>query len=85
MATLLERLTRIIADLLGVDEDSITPEASFTEDLNAGSSDLAELVAAVEKAFSTPKRRVNLSDEAMEEVVTVQDLVDLLREYVPED
>jgi len=85
MATILERLKKIIANELGVDEDSIEPSSTFTEDLNAASSDLAELIAVVEEAFSTSKQKVVISDEAIEEISTVQDLVDLLREYVPED
>ena len=85
MATILERLTKIIAKELGVDEDSIEPSSSFTEDLNADASDLAELIAVVEQSFSTPKQKIVISDEAIEEIVTVQDLVDVLREYIPED
>lgn len=85
MATILERLKKIIANDLGVDEDSIEPSSSFTEDLNADSADLAELIAMVEEAFSTSKRKVTISDEAIEEITTVQDLVDILREYIPED
>ena len=85
MATILERLIKIIAKDLGVDEDSIEPSSSFTEDLNADSSDLAELIAIVEQSFSTPKQKIVISDQAIEEIATVQDLVDLLREYIPED
>jgi acyl carrier protein len=85
MATILERLKKIIAEQLGVDEESVTPEASFAEDLNADASDLAELVAAIEDRFSTPKQRVVIPDEAVEEVITVQDMADLLRDYIPED
>lgn len=85
MTTILERLKKIIANDLGVDEDSIESSSSFTEDLNADSADLAELIAVVEEAFSTSKRRVTISDEAIEEISTVQDLVDILREYIPED
>lgn len=85
MATILKRLKKIIAEELGIDADSIEPSDSFTEDLNADSSDLAELVAVIEGAFSTPKRKVIIPDEAIEEVATVQDLADLLREYLAED
>jgi acyl carrier protein len=85
MATIMERLKRVIAEELGVDEEAITPEASFTDDLNADSSDLAELMAVIEEAFSTPKQRVIIPDEAIEEVVTVKDLADLLHEYIAED
>ena len=85
MATILERLTIIIAKELGVDEDSIEPSSSFTEDLNADASDLAELIAVIEQSFSTPKQKIVISDQATEEIATVQDLVDLLHEYIPED
>jgi acyl carrier protein len=85
MATILERLKTIIAEQLGVDEEVVTPDASFTDDLNAGSSDLAELIAMVEETFSTSRRRVIIPDEAIEEVITVQDLADLLRDYIAED
>ena len=85
MATLLERLTKIIARELGVDEELVTPSASFTEDFNASTSDLAELIAVVEDKFSTSRRRVEIRDDALEEIYTVQDLIDLLREYFPED
>jgi acyl carrier protein len=85
MTTILARLKKIIAEELGVDEDSIESSSSFTEDLNAGSSDLAGLMAVIEEAFSTPKQKVVISDDTIEELETVQDLVDLLREYIPED
>jgi acyl carrier protein len=85
MATILERLTKIIARELGVEEELVTPSASFTEDFNAASADLAELMAVVEQKFSTPRRKVVIPDEAVEEIVTVQDLIDLLRDYVVED
>lgn len=85
MATILERLAKIIARELGVEEELVIPAASFTEDFNAASADLAELMAVVEEKFSTPRRKVVIPDEAVEEIVTVQDLIDLLREYVVED
>jgi acyl carrier protein len=85
MATILERLKKIIAEQLGVDEDTVTSSASFAEDFNAGSTDLAELIAVIETAFSTPKQKVVIPDKTIEEIFTVQDIVDLLHEYVPED
>jgi acyl carrier protein len=85
MATILERLKKIIAEQLGVDEDTVIPSASFAEDFNAGFSDLAELMAVIEEAFSTPKQKVAIPDKAIEEIFTVQDIIDLLREYVPDD
>ena len=85
MATIQERLAKIIARELGVEEELVIPSASFTEDFNTASADLAELMAVVEEKFSTPRRKVAIPDEAVEEIVTVQDLVDLLREYLGED
>ena len=46
-----ERLIEIIAKQLGVDEDNVTPDASFMEDLGADSLDTVELVMALEEEF----------------------------------
>jgi acyl carrier protein len=78
---MLERLKRVIAEQLGVDEEPIVPSASFVEDLNVDSEDLAELITAVEKEFSTPERKLEISDEDMEGIVTVQDIIEYLRDY----
>ena len=48
MATVLERVSTLIVDKLGVDAESIKPEATFAEDLNADSLDLVELIMAFE-------------------------------------
>ena len=85
MVTILDRLRKIIADELGVEEEAVVPAASFAEDLNADAEDLAELLISVEDAFSTPQRKVVLSDAAMSEIITVQDVIDLLHDYVPEE
>ena len=71
----------MIADQLGVDEDLIVPSASFIDDLNIDASDLAELITALEQEFSTPKRKLEISDEDIEKIVTVQDLIDCLHDY----
>jgi acyl carrier protein len=83
MATIFERLTRIIAEQLGSDEESILPSASFAYDLNADPSDLAELITAIEEEFSTPRQKVEISDEDMKKINTVQDIIDCLRDYIP--
>jgi len=75
----------MIADQLGVDEELILPSASFVDDLNIDASDLAELITALEQAFSTPKRKLEISDEDTEKIVTVQDLIDCLHDYGIED
>jgi acyl carrier protein len=76
-----EKLKKMIADQLGVDEDLIVPSSSFIDDLNVDPSDLAELITALEQEFSTPKRKLEIADEDIEKIVTVQDLVDCLHDY----
>ena len=71
MATIFERLTRIIAEQLGSDEESIVPSASFAYDLNADPSDLAELITAIEEEFSTPRQKVEISDEDTDEICKI--------------
>jgi acyl carrier protein len=71
----------MIADQLGVDEELIVPSASFVDDLNIDASDLAEFITALEQEFSTPKRKLEISDEDIEKIVTVQDLIDCLHDY----
>jgi acyl carrier protein len=57
------------------------PSASFVDDLNIDASDLAEFITALEQEFSTPKRKLEISDEDIEKIVTVQDLIDCLHDY----
>ena len=52
MATVLERITSVVVDRLGVEEEKVVPEAHFTDDLNADSLDLVELIMAMEEEFS---------------------------------
>ena len=78
MATLLERVKRLIVDQLGVDEKEVVPSASFVDDLNADSLDLVEFIMSVEEEFSTPDRKLEISDEDFEKLQTVQDVVDYL-------
>ena len=85
MKTILERLQKIIADQLGVDKESIIPSATFTDDLNADSSDLAELITSLEEEFSTPRRKIEISDEEIEKIFSIQDLIDLLHDQAIED
>jgi len=76
-----EKLKKMIADELGVDEEQIIPSASFVDDMNVDPSDLAELITTLEQEFSTPKRKLEISDEDIEKIVTVQDLIDCLHDY----
>jgi acyl carrier protein len=62
VATLMERVQTVVADKLGVDKAEVVPDASFTEDLNADSLDLVELIMAFEEEFSTDDTPVEISD-----------------------
>jgi len=81
MATIFEKLKEVIVEQLGVDESDVTPEVSFTEDLNADSLDLIELITAVEEEFSTPTNRLEIPDEDAENIKTVQNAIDYLRDH----
>ena len=75
MATVDERVKKIIAEQLGVEEDEVTPEASFVEDLGADSLDTVELVMAFEEEFS-----IEIPDEDAEKILTVGKALDYIKE-----
>ncbi len=75
MATVEERIKKIIAEQLGVEEDEVTPEASFVEDLGADSLDTVELVMALEEEFS-----IEIPDEDAEKILTVGKALDYIKE-----
>ena len=72
MASLLERVQEVVADKLSVDPEEVTPDASFTEDLNADSLDLVELIMAFEEEFGDDDNPLEISDEDAESITTVQ-------------
>ena len=79
MATIFERLKRVVMERLGVDEDQVVPTASFVQDLNADSIELIELVMSVEDEFSNSSHKIEIPDEELERLATVQDVVNYLR------
>ena len=85
MATVLEKVTKIVVDRLGVDEPSVVPGASFTDDLNADSLDLVELIMAFEEEFSQDGNTLEISDEDAEKILTVQNALDYLKAQGFED
>ncbi len=78
MATVMERVQNIIVEKLAVDESEVVPAASFTDDLNADSLDLVELIMAFEEEFSNDDVTLEISDEDAENIATVQQAVDYL-------
>ena len=80
MATVFERVQKIIAEQLGVEESEVTPQTSFVDDLNADSLDLVELIMSLEEEFSKEGKSVEVSDEEAEKIVTVQDAVTFINE-----
>ena len=85
MATVLERVRKLIVEQLGVEESEVKPDASFVDDLNADSLDLVELVMTLEEEFSNESKRLEIPDEDAEKIKTVQDAVDYLKEQGVED
>jgi acyl carrier protein len=71
-----ERLKKMIADQLGVDEPQVVPSASFADDLNADSLDLVELIMSIEEEFG-----VEIPDEDAEKITTVGDALTYLNEH----
>lgn len=85
MPTVYERVKKVIVDQLGVEPSQVTPNASFTDDLNADSLDLVELIMAFEEEFSNEKHKLEISDEDAEKIVTVQDAIDYIKDKGIED
>jgi acyl carrier protein len=72
-----EKVKKIIVDQLGVPEANITLSSSFIDDLGADSLDTVELIMAIEEEFD-----IEIPDEDAEKVVTVQDVVDYIKDHV---
>lgn len=85
MATVFERVRKIIVDQLGVEEEEVVPTASFVDDLNADSLDLVELIMSMEEEFTNGDHTVEISDEDAEKIATVQDAVDYVKDHGIED
>jgi acyl carrier protein len=85
VATVFERVRKIIVDQLGVEENQVVPNASFVDDLNADSLDLVELIMSMEEEFSKDGQALEISDEDAEKIATVQDAIDYLKDLGIED
>ena len=76
MSDVLERVTSIIVDRLGVDAEKVTLEASSKEDLNADSLDVVELIMELEDEFN-----LEISDEDAEKITTVGEVVNYIQSH----
>ena len=73
MSDVADRVKKIVLEHLGVDEDKITENASFIDDLGADSLDTVELVTAFEEEFG-----IEIPDDAAEKILTVKDAIDFI-------
>ena len=85
MPTVFERVRDIAADKLSVDADGVSMKSSFTEDLDADSLDVVELIMAIEEEFGTDEQPIEISDDDAEGIRTVQNAVDYLKSKGMED
>ena len=76
MATVDERVKKIIAEQLGVEEEEVTLEAHFVEDLGADSLDTVELVMRFEEEFG-----IEIPDEEAEKIQSVGDAFSYIEEH----
>ncbi len=86
MATIFERVKKIVVEQLGVEESEVVPTAGFVDDLGADSLDLVELIMSLEEEFSNSSKKVEIPDEDAEKIATVQDAVDYIRDLgIPDE
>jgi len=85
VATIFERLKKVVVEQLGVEEKEVVPTASIVDDLGADSLDLVELRMSLEEEFSTPSRKIEIPDEDADKIGTIQDAVDYIRDLGIED
>lgn len=77
LAEIEAKVKKIVAEQLSVNEDELTRETSFINDLNADSLDTVELVMGFEEAFD-----LNIPDEEAEKIQTIGDAIDHIGRYV---
>jgi acyl carrier protein len=77
MSDTYSRVSEIIVELLGVEDEQVTMEARFREDLEADSLDLVELIMAFEEAFDG-----EISDEQAQSITTVGEAVNYIDEHM---
>ena len=76
MEPVADRVKKIIVDQLGAEQETVTPEASFVDDLGADSLDTVELVMALEEEFG-----IEIPDEDAEKITRVREAVDYIEKH----
>ena len=69
-----EKLKKIIAEVLNVDEEEITMETTFVDDLGADSLDIFQIIMGIEEEYD-----IELDNESVEQIQTVGDAVEAIR------
>jgi acyl carrier protein len=77
MSDVAERVKKIVVEQLGVNEDEVTEESSFVDDLGADSLDTVELVMALEEEFEC-----EIPDEEAEKITTIRQAIDYVNSHV---
>ena len=72
-----EKLQKIIAEVLNVDEDEITAETTFVDDLGADSLDVFQIIMGIEEEFD-----IEIPNEEVEKIVSVGDAVEAIKNTV---
>ena len=72
-----EKLQAIIADVLNVPKDDITPETTFVDDLGADSLDIFQIIMGIEEEFD-----IEIDNEEAEKITTMQDAVEQIKKAV---
>ncbi len=85
MATIFDRVKRIVVEQLGVEDNEVVSSANFIDDLGADSLDLVELIMALEEEFSDSSKKIEIPDEDSEKILTVQDAVDYIKDLGIQD
>jgi len=74
---ILIKLKKILMDEFEVDEEKITPNASFYEDLELDSLDAIDLIVTMNNVYN-----IDVDNKSMEEILTIQQLIDMVKRYI---
>jgi acyl carrier protein len=72
-----EKLVKIISEVLNVDEDEITMDTTFVDDLGADSLDVFQIIMGIEEEFD-----IEIANEEAENIVTVADAIEQIKNAI---